>query len=318
MKKKIISFISVLTMLATLFVGTMNVYAEQDSSKHVSIEYDKTSSTDTNVVLKVYLEGYTYVTTYKFKIDLSGFKDLVAFPDNADVSTAVKQRNYIKDNYIVPSGIVANTTPSKSFLATWYYQSSASVSTMEPMTPADKELVFTITLPLKEKLTSDVNVAILYDGTTQGTYMATVEEDDTTDSGFSANPSYSYPVCGSATVPKGSTGSTGSTTVTGVAGKDLTGLDAGYKTFSAPAYVEMTNSADNKITVTKDGASAGSQVYEFGKDTIGVVGGNVKVLPIVSYQIGRHGVAAGDVFTITLMNGETTVQTITYTVPSAE
>lgn len=113
-------------------------------------------------------------------------------------------------------------------------------------------------------------------------------------------------------------GSTGSTTVAGVAGKDLTGLDAGYKTFSAPAYVEMTNSADNKITVTKDGASAGSQEYEFGKDTIGVVGGKVKVLPIVSYQIGRNGVAAGDVFTITLMNGETAVQTITYTVPSAE
>lgn len=302
MKKRIISFISVLTMLATLFVGTMNVYAEQDSSKHVSIEYDKTS-TDTNVVLKVYLEGYTYLTTYKFKIDLSGFKDLVAFPDDADVSTAVKQRNYIKDNYIVPSGIVANTTPSKSFLATWYYQSSASVSTLEPMTPADKELVFTITLPLKEKLTSDVNVEILYDGTTQGTYMATVEEDDNTDSGFSAEPSYSYPVCGSATVPKGSTGST---STPAVAGKEI---ENGYKTFSASAPVEMPSSTDGEIAVTKTNSER-KLTHALPN---GVAGGKAKILPIVSYKIGENGVVAGDIFTITVTSGTNTVATYTYT-----
>jgi len=198
MKKKILSFICAFSMLATMFVSAVNVSAEGEA---VTIEKNA-ASTDTKIVLDVYLEGYTYLTTYKFKIDLSAFKDLniIDFPAEADVSTAVKMRNYIKDNYVVPKGIVATNGGSKSFLAAWNYQIMQSVSTVEPMQPSSKELVFQITLPLKKALENDVTVSIVEDGTTSSTYMYTVEEDENTDSGFSANPSISYPTCGSVTI----------------------------------------------------------------------------------------------------------------------
>ena len=105
-----------------------------------------------------------------------------------------------------------------------------------------------------------------------------------------------------------------SSTVTGVAGKTLTGLDDGYKTFSAPAYVTMPNATDGAIVVKKSRSDRELR-HELVK---GVAGGKAKILPIVSYKLGENDVLAGDVFTITVTSGETTVQTITYPVPSAE
>lgn len=303
MKKKILSFVCILSMIATLFVSVTSVYAEGEK---VSIEYDK-ASTDTNVVLKVYLEGYTYLTTYKFKIDLSAFKDKVAFPEDADVSTAVKQRNYIRDNYVVPSGIVASTTPSKSFLATWYYQSAASVSTAEPMTPADKELVFTITLPLKEKLTEDVVVSIMSDNTDKNTYMATVEEDETTDTGYSSNPKLSFPECGSVTVTKPAAAEKAA-----VKGNEVNGSQM----FSTSEAITMPENVDDvTVTITNDKVTDKTIEETVGKNTNVLGSGTTKFIPIVSYKIGDTSLK-GSIFTIKVTNGSSNLGTWTYTVPT--
>lgn len=129
------------------------------------------------------------------------------------------------------------------------------------------------------------------------------------DSENTNNTDFDYIDFGTATLDITVEGSGSGSTVTAVAGKEI---ENGYKTFSASAPVTMTTGTDCAIVVTKSDSDRALRHELPG----GVVGGKTKILPIVSYKINENGVVAGDIFTITVTSGETTVQTITYTVPA--
>ena len=94
-----------------------------------------------------------------------------------------------------------------------------------------------------------------------------------------------------------------------VAGK---AIEDGFKTFSTDAAIEFAVGATPTIEISKSGTT--DKLTETLKsDVIGE--GKTKIIPIVSYKIGRNGVAGGDIFTIKVTNG-TDTSSWTYTVPA--
>ncbi len=94
-----------------------------------------------------------------------------------------------------------------------------------------------------------------------------------------------------------------------VAGK---AIEDGFKTFSTDAAIEFAVDATPTIEISKSGTTD-KLTETLGSGVIGE--GKTKIIPIVSYKIGRHGVAAGDIFTIKVTNG-TDTSSWTYTVPA--
>ena len=98
-------------------------------------------------------------------------------------------------------------------------------------------------------------------------------------------------------------------TTPAVAGK---AIEDGFKTFSTDAAIEFAVGATPTIEISKSGTT--DKLTETLKsDVIGE--GKTKIIPIVSYKIGRNGVAGGDIFTIKVTNG-TDTSSWTYTVPA--
>ena len=96
-----------------------------------------------------------------------------------------------------------------------------------------------------------------------------------------------------------------------VAGK---AIEDGFKTFSTDAAIEFAVDATPTIEISKTGKNSDTKLTEtLGSGVIGE--GKTKIIPIVSYKIGRHGVEAGDIFTIKVTNG-TDTSSWTYTVPT--
>lgn len=96
-----------------------------------------------------------------------------------------------------------------------------------------------------------------------------------------------------------------------VAGKEI---EDGFKTFSTDAAIEFAVGATPTIEISKSNTTD-TLTETLGSGVIGE--GKTKIIPIVSYKIGRNGVVAGDTFTIKVTNGDENVGTWTYTV-SAE
>ena len=94
-----------------------------------------------------------------------------------------------------------------------------------------------------------------------------------------------------------------------VEGKEVNGS----KMFSTDAAVAVPTEGSLNVKITKsgEGSKAIDENISASENVLGA--GTTKILPIVSYQIGRSDVAVGDVFTIVIKNGDTTVGTWIYT-----
>ena len=94
-----------------------------------------------------------------------------------------------------------------------------------------------------------------------------------------------------------------------VEGKEVNGS----KMFSTDTAITVPSEGSLNVKITKDGEGS-KEIDENISASENVLGaGTTKIIPIVSYQIGRSNVAVGDVFTIVIKNGDTTVGTWTYT-----
>lgn len=94
-----------------------------------------------------------------------------------------------------------------------------------------------------------------------------------------------------------------------VEGKEVNGS----KMFSTDTAITVPTEGSLNVKITKDGEGT-KTIDENISASENVLGaGTTKIIPIVSYQIGRSNVAVGDVFTIVIKNGDTTVGTWTYT-----
>lgn len=90
-----------------------------------------------------------------------------------------------------------------------------------------------------------------------------------------------------------------------VAGKTVDG----FKTFSAQAPIKVTNPATMKFTIAK----TNSERVVTGTLPEGIEA-STEIIPIIKYSESDATVAVNDVFTVTLLDGENTVDAWTYTV----